>query len=124
MMIEPPIDELEKKSKNNKYVLSVVAAKRAKEIETTRRAELATADKKAIRIPLIVYFNLKMRSGVGVRTGSGIGVKRLALIRRPRSKPHPRHQPDDHRQREQNAQQLPSCFLSFRIHQNSSLYEA
>ena len=56
MMIEPPIDELAKKGggKNgaNKYVLSVVAAKRAKEIETTRRAELATADKKAISIAL------------------------------------------------------------------------
>ena len=38
MMIEPPIDELTKKAKGNKYVLSVIAAKRAKEIETTRRA--------------------------------------------------------------------------------------
>ncbi len=57
MMIEPPIDELEKKSKNNKYILSVVAAKRAKEIETTRRAELATADKKAISIALDEIYN-------------------------------------------------------------------
>ena len=39
MMIEPPIDELTQKSGNNKYILSVIAAKRAKEIETTRRAE-------------------------------------------------------------------------------------
>ena len=46
MMIEPPIDELAKRANGNKYVLSIVAAKRAKEIETTRRAELATADKK------------------------------------------------------------------------------
>ena len=52
MMIEPPIDELAKKAGGNKYVLSVLAAKRAKEIETTRRAELATADKKAISIAL------------------------------------------------------------------------
>lgn len=52
MMIEPPIDELTKKAQGNKYVLSVVAAKRAKEIETTRRAELATADKKSISIAL------------------------------------------------------------------------
>ena len=52
MMIEPPIDELTKKAKGNKYVLSVIAAKRAKEIETTRRAELATADKKSISIAL------------------------------------------------------------------------
>ena len=52
MMIEPPIDERTKKAKGNKYVLSVIAAKRAKEIETTRRAELATADKKSISIAL------------------------------------------------------------------------
>ena len=52
MMIEPPIDELEKKAGGNKYVLSVLASKRAKEIETTRRAELATADKKSISIAL------------------------------------------------------------------------
>lgn len=52
MMIEPPIDDLANKAGGNKYVLSVVAAKRAKEIETTRRAELATADKKAISIAL------------------------------------------------------------------------
>ena len=52
MMIEPPIDELTQKSGNNKYVLSVIAAKRAKEIETTRRAELATADKKSISLAL------------------------------------------------------------------------
>ena len=52
MMIEPPIDELAKKTGGNKYVLSILAAKRAKEIETTRRAELATADKKAISIAL------------------------------------------------------------------------
>ncbi|MBP3431622.1 MAG: DNA-directed RNA polymerase subunit omega [Clostridia bacterium] len=52
MMIEPPIDELTKKANGNKYVLSIVAAKRAKEIETTRRNELATADKKSISIAL------------------------------------------------------------------------
>ena len=52
MMIEPPIDELTKKANGNKYVLSVIAAKRAKEIETTRRAELATADKKSISLAL------------------------------------------------------------------------
>ena len=52
MMIEPPIDELTKKAGGNKYILSVLASKRAKEIETTRRNELATADKKAISIAL------------------------------------------------------------------------
>lgn len=51
MMNEPPIDELVKKA-GNQYILSIVAAKRAKEIETTRRAELATADKKSISIAL------------------------------------------------------------------------
>lgn len=52
MMIEPPIDTLTEKAGKNKYVLSVIAAKRAKEIETTRRAELATADKKSISLAL------------------------------------------------------------------------
>ncbi len=52
MMIEPPIDNLASQTKGNKYVLSILASKRAKEIETTRRAELATADKKAISIAL------------------------------------------------------------------------
>lgn len=52
MMIEPPIDELTSKTNGNKYILSIVAAKRAKEIETTRRTELATADKKAISLAL------------------------------------------------------------------------
>ena len=52
MRIEPPIDELAKKTDNNKYVLSVIAAKRAKEIEIVRRQELETADKKSISIAL------------------------------------------------------------------------
>ncbi len=52
MMIEPPIDELAKRTDNNKYVLSVIAAKRAKEIEIVRRQELETADKKSISIAL------------------------------------------------------------------------
>ena len=52
MMNEPPIDELTQKAGGNKYVLSIIASKRAKEIETTRRGELATADKKAISLAL------------------------------------------------------------------------
>ena len=52
MMIEPPIDKLTENAGKNKYVLSIIAAKRAKEIETTRRAELATADKKSISLAL------------------------------------------------------------------------
>ncbi len=50
MMIYPPIDELVKKTKGNIYVLCTVITKRAKEIETVRRAELADQDKKAISI--------------------------------------------------------------------------
>ena len=52
MMIEPSIDVLVSKMDGNRYVLCNVIAKRAKEIETTRRAELATADKKSISIAL------------------------------------------------------------------------
>ena len=52
MMIEPPIDDLEKLAGGIKYVLSIIASKRAKEIETTRRTELATADKKSVSIAL------------------------------------------------------------------------
>lgn len=52
MMNEPPIDNLTQKAGGNRYVLSILAAKRAKEIETTRREELATADKKSISIAL------------------------------------------------------------------------
>ena len=51
MMNKPPIDALVAKT-GNKYVLSILASKRAKEIEATRREELATADRKAISIAL------------------------------------------------------------------------
>lgn len=60
MMIEPPIDELTKKTGNNKYILSIAASKRAKEHEATRRAELATADKKSISIALEEIYNGKV----------------------------------------------------------------
>lgn len=51
MMNKPPIDGLVKKA-GNKYILSVLASKRAKEIEAVRREELATADRKAISLAL------------------------------------------------------------------------
>lgn len=51
MMNEPPIDELTKIA-GNKYVLTVLAAKRAKEIETTRRDELKASEKKSISVAL------------------------------------------------------------------------
>ena len=50
MMIEPSIDKLLSTTKGNKYVLCNVITKRAKEIESVRRLELATQDKKAISL--------------------------------------------------------------------------
>ena len=50
MMIEPSIDKLLSKTKKNKYVLCNVITKRAKEIESVRRLELADQDKKAISL--------------------------------------------------------------------------
>ncbi len=50
MMIEPSIDVLLSKTKNNKYVLCTIITKRAKEIESVRRLELANQDKKAISL--------------------------------------------------------------------------
>ena len=41
MMIEPSIDKLLDKTDNNRYVLCTLIAKRAKEIESIRRLELA-----------------------------------------------------------------------------------
>ncbi len=49
MMLYPPIDKLVEKT-GNIYVLCNLITKRAKEIETVRRAELAGSDKKAISI--------------------------------------------------------------------------
>ena len=50
MMIEPSIDKLLEQTEGNKYVLCNVITKRAKEIESVRRLELADQDKKAITI--------------------------------------------------------------------------
>lgn len=60
MMIEPPIDKLTDNADGNKYILSIIASKRAKEIETTKRADLATADKKSISIALDEIFEGKI----------------------------------------------------------------
>ncbi|MBR1890053.1 MAG: DNA-directed RNA polymerase subunit omega [Clostridia bacterium] len=63
MMIEPPIDELEKKAGKNKYVLSIIAAKRAKELEAAdREHRFATADKKSISVALDEVYNDKIES--------------------------------------------------------------
>ncbi len=56
MMNQPPIDALVAKT-GNKYILSILASKRAIEIEATRREELATADKKAISLALDEIYN-------------------------------------------------------------------
>ena len=50
MMLEPAIDKLLEKTKGNRYVLCNVVSKRAKEIESVRRLELADADKKSISL--------------------------------------------------------------------------
>lgn len=50
MMIEPSIDVLVNKTNGNRYVLCTIIAKRAKEIESVRRLELADQDRKAISL--------------------------------------------------------------------------
>lgn len=50
MMNEPPIDELAKRTGNNKYKLCVVISKRAKELEKRIPAELEKSEKKAISL--------------------------------------------------------------------------
>ena len=52
MMNEPPIAKLTANTQGNRCILSILASKTAKEVETIRREELATADKKAISIAL------------------------------------------------------------------------
>lgn len=52
MMIEPPIDELIKKTNGNKYKLCCVVAKRAKELEIRMPNEIEASDEKAISIAL------------------------------------------------------------------------
>lgn len=50
MMIQPSIDKLLAQTQGNRYVLCNIITKRAKEIESVRRLELADQDKKAISI--------------------------------------------------------------------------
>lgn len=50
MMIEPAIDKLLQQTNGNRYVLCNVISKRAKEIESVRRLELADQDKKSISL--------------------------------------------------------------------------
>lgn len=50
MMCEPPIDELADKVEGNKFKLSCLISKRAKELEKRIPAELAVSDKKSITL--------------------------------------------------------------------------
>ena len=60
MMIEPPIDELVKKTNGNVYILANLASKRAKEIETVRRVDIDSSDEKAISIACEEIFEGKV----------------------------------------------------------------
>ena len=48
MMIEPPIDELARKMGNNKYKLTCIMTKRAKELEKKMGSELETCEEKFV----------------------------------------------------------------------------
>ena len=50
MMIEPAIDKLLAQTNGNRYVLCNIITKRAKEIESVRRLELADQDRKSISL--------------------------------------------------------------------------
>lgn len=57
MMIEPPIDDMVRKVGNNKYKLSCLIAKRAKELEIRIPDEIEASDKKAISIAADEIYN-------------------------------------------------------------------
>lgn len=62
MMIEPAIDKLLQQTNGNRYVLCNIISKRAKEIESVRRLELADQDKKSISIACEEIVNGKVKS--------------------------------------------------------------
>ena len=64
MMIEPPIDEMVKKMGGNKYKLSIVMAKRAKELEKRIPAEIEKSDKKAISLASDEIYEGKIVSNI------------------------------------------------------------
>ncbi|MCI6542220.1 MAG: DNA-directed RNA polymerase subunit omega [Firmicutes bacterium] len=64
MMIEPPIDEMVKKMGGNKYKLSIVMAKRAKELEKRIPAEIEKSDKKAISLAADEIYEGKIVSNI------------------------------------------------------------
>lgn len=62
MMIEPSIDKLLEKTNGNRYVLCTIISKRAKEIESVRRMELANQDKKSISLACEEIVDGKVKS--------------------------------------------------------------
>ena len=62
MMIEPSIDKLLEKTNGNRYVLCTIVSKRAKEIESVRRMELANQDKKSISLACEEIVDGKVKS--------------------------------------------------------------
>lgn len=63
MMIQPSIDKLLVQTNGNRYVLCNIITKRAKEIESVRRLELADQDKKAISIACEEIADGKIKAG-------------------------------------------------------------
>lgn len=57
MMNQPPIDELAAKMGGNKYRLSCIVAKRAKELEKRIPEEINNGDKKAITLACEEIYN-------------------------------------------------------------------
>ena len=64
MMIEPAIDKLLQQTNGNRYVLCNIISKRAKEIESVRRLELADQDKKSISLACEEIANGKVKANI------------------------------------------------------------
>ena len=62
MMLEPAIDKLLQQTNGNRYVLCNIVSKRAKEIESVRRLELADQDKKSISLACEEVANGKVKA--------------------------------------------------------------
>ena len=63
MMIDPPIDELVKKTDGNVYILANLISKRAKEIETVRRVDVEEGRTKSISLACEEIYEGKVRPG-------------------------------------------------------------
>ncbi len=67
MMIEPPIDELVKRTDGNKYKLCCIMAKRAKELEKRMPEEIEKSNKKAISLAADEIYRGKVVSSDSVK---------------------------------------------------------